>query len=105
MYCQTSFNMQIELGLPEIMDSLDLEIVLRYFLDDRDPTIQNILKEYGKPDLQSQHVYTDDGYITPNVKCFRAFNLNVLPSKGVDLNHLTYDDFITHVFENCVTRL
>lgn len=105
MYCRPSIVMRIELELPEIIDSLDLEIIIRYFLDDRDPTIQDIIKEYGNPHVQSQRVRSEDGTIRPNQKCFSAFNLDRLPLKGIDLKYLSYRDFIDHVFENCVTYL
>jgi len=105
MYCRPYLFMRIELNLPEIIDTLDLEIILKYYLDDRDPSIQEILKEYGRPKIDSLRIYTSDGYIRPIKTFFTAFKFDILAKQGINPNRLTYKEFIQHIFENCITYL
>jgi len=103
MYCRPNFDLVHEFDLPDVMCTIDLEVVIRYFLDDRDPTISEIIKEYPSlvEGIRSHRLYRD-GYIVPDQKCFNAFNLIILPQKGVDLHRLTYHVLIDHILKNCV---
>jgi len=106
-FYRPSFNMCCILDLSDdcILHRIDLEVIVRYFLDDRDPTIKYIINEYDElvEDVESQRIYGEDGIINLNQACITAFNLNKLPSKGIDLHKMTYNILIDHIVKDCCT--